>query len=564
MKSLTISLSNNTDFNKITIDNEVYKLSFNWENNISEQDKDWLLFKFRSVLSGILNKNSNIGILDLSGLNGLKESNFSFVNLEEIIFPDSVKSVYFYDSNSIRKVYAKGATSIYIHNVPNLAHIEFGHLLKEVTLYETGISHIELPANITLLPGAFKGCKKLETVVLNSETNLPPSTFEDCNNLHEVVLPNDLQMIEPRAFSGCTNLMYIRGGNSIKHIFPSAFEGCMNLKNIDCVNFYKFSDLSISDEYWLNKYYPFKPSPNMRKNINEFVSGLKEKDIENPEEYIADYYFCSMKLHNGIVLKYHSRINGWIVWSISDNHFYATRKRVSCGLKEGDIIRFEIENKVVVSLGEQLNIKNPIHYIELSSIRIIEKDNENGEYEDLLECFKPKTTLLDYYKEKVNNISGLDIPKIIDSYNIKERTWWQTYPGRDDSEFFERIATSSYSDVYMDMLLPPEKKESYWNGCKPWGYNADEETRRLQKAADEEAEEVRKKAREQYSFEAHICTLLEDFINKRRELENRIEATCHIKAAKDFLKYKDLKAGTDGEDYLKWLYNVTLKDILFN
>ena len=162
-------------------------------------------------------------------------------------------------------------TGSYIHNAPNLEYIEFGHSLKTITLYETGISHIELPANVTLSPGAFKGCKKLKTAILNSGTNVPPSTFENCEELHEVVLPNDLEMIEPNAFKNCSNLMYIRGGKSIKHIFKSAFEGCSNLKTIDCTDFYKFSDLNITDEYWLNKYYPFKPSPNMKEIINKFV-----------------------------------------------------------------------------------------------------------------------------------------------------------------------------------------------------------------------------------------------------------------------------------------------------
>lgn len=562
MKSLTISLSNNTDFKNIAIEKDVHKVSFNWTKQISVQDKEWLLHKFCSALTGILNKNPNIEILDLSGLEGLINSNFIFTDLEYIIYPDSVESVSFYDTNSIRKVHARGAKSIYIHNAPNLEYIEFGHSLKTITLYETGISHIELPANVTLSPGAFKGCKKLKTAILNSGTNVPPSTFENCEELHEVVLPNDLEMIEPNAFKNCSNLMYIRGGKSIKHIFKSAFEGCSNLKTIDCTDFYKFSDLNITDEYWLNKYYPFKPSPNMKEIINKFVSGLKEKDICNPEDYIADNFFRTLYLHNGIVMEYQSRINGWIVWSLSDSHFYVTRKNLSYGLNRGDIIRFEIDEKATITLGEQLYINHPIYYIELSSFKVIEADNEYGEYEDLLECFKPKITLLDYYKEIVNKISNLDIPKIIDSYIITERTWWQTYPGRDDSEFFERKATSSYSDVYLNQLLPQEKKENYWNGCKPLGYDADEETRKLQEAADKEAENIRNKAYKLYSKDDHICTLLEDFINKRKEIEDKIESTCHIKAAEAFLNYKIFKAGVEGEDFIRRLYRITLNDIL--
>ena len=94
------------------------------------------------------------------------------------------------------------------------------------------------------------------------------------------------------------------------------------------------------------------------------------------------------------------------------------------------------------------------------------------------------------------------------------------------------------------------------------GYDADEETRKLQEAADKEAENIRNKAYKLYSKDDHICTLLEDFINKRKEIEDKIESTCHIKAAEAFLNYKIFKAGVEGEDFIRRLYRITLNDIL--
>lgn len=119
------------------------------------------------------------------------------------------------------------------------------------------------------------------------------------------------------------------------------------------------------------------------------------------------------------------------------------------------------------------------------------------------------------------------------------------------------------SDIYLETLLPQENTKDYDNGCRPWDFDEEEETRKMQESADAEANSLREKAHKYYSKDAHICKLLEDYINKRRELEKDIENKYHIQAIKNFLhcRYVDY---CEGENSLIEFYGYTLEDILWD
>lgn len=562
MNTMTIAVSNDNSFEKETIGANISKVSFIWGNDISEWEKSSLEYRLRNYLFTILQKYRNITVLDLSHLDGLKDSYYPAKYLYEIYYPDSIESVCFYNNRTLKKISARGAKTITIKQTPTLECLEFGANLKELILSETGIVHLDLPKDIKLGPSAFKGCKKLKSVILRSGTDVSPSAFEDCINLYEVTLPDDLLVIEPNVFSGCINLRYVYGGQNVKQLFPSAFEGCFNIEMIECKDFYRFTDLNYSDKLWMDKYRPYTPLANVKAQIKKYVQDLKENVVDRPEEYIADNFFHKTEYHYGFVMGYQSRIHSWMVWSLSHVRFLATRGDI-IRLHQDDLVTFSIEFKPSITIEDSLCIQFPMTYIdESSSLKILERGGEDSDgYEYLLEYFNPRVSFLEYYKKITQAVEVLDIPSIIESYSIKAKTWWQTYPGRDDSQFYVRIAKSDYSDIYLDTLLPQENREDYYNGCRPFGFDEDEETRQMQASADSEAKRIKESAHKHYSKDAHICKLLEDVINKRRELEKDIEFTYHIQAIKNFLHCRYVESG-NGENSLIEFYGYTLDDIL--
>lgn len=562
MNTLTITVGSETVFDNINIEASISRLTFKWADNLQEWHKSSLQHYLWNYLYDLLQKNRNIQVLDLSRLEGLKDTYYPAKYLQEIYYPDSIESVYLTKNRFIRKIHARGAKKITINQVPTLESIEYGPNLEELSLTETGISHIELPKNVKLCLGAFKGCKQLKSVFLKSGTDVPPSTFEDCNSLNEVTLPDDLLVIEPNVFSGCSQLRYIYGGKSVKQIFPSAFKGCFNLIMMECKDFYRFTDLNITDKQWLDKYRPYTPLSNVKALIRNFVQKLNEKEIDCPVEYIAESFFHETENHFGFVLKEYTKIRGWMVWSLSHNRFLATKGNIY-RLHQNDVVTFTIERKPNIIISDNLCIQFPMVYIDAaSSLKIIDRNGEDSDrFKFILELFKPKVSLLDYFKEITRTIDSLDIPKVIDSYSIETSTWWQIRPGRDDHHYYERIAKSDYTDNYLETLLPQENTKNYDSGCLPWGFDEQEETRKMQESADAEAKSLRENAHKNYSKEAHICKLIEDYTNKRRELEKDIENKYHIQAIKNFLHYRCVEYG-EGENTLTEFYEYTLEDIL--
>ncbi len=562
MNTLTITVSNKTVFDKIIVGAHIRIVSFIWGSDLHEWKKNTLLDKLRGFLFNILQKYRNIKVLDLSHLDGLKEAYYPANFLEEIYYPDSIEAVSYYKNKTLKKISARGAKSIMINQVPTLECIEYGPNLKELSLKETGIVHIDIPQNVKLSYSAFKGCEKLESVILRSGTDVPPYAFEECSNLYEVTLPDDLLVIEPYVFKGCKKLQYVLGGKNVKQVFPSAFKGCFNLEMMECKNFYRFTDLKISDKYWMDIFRPYKPSIDIKKELKNFAKELTEKDVEKPEEYIAENFFHETEYHFGFVMEYQFKIRGWMVWSLSHSHFIAT-KGSKYNLSQDDLVTFSIERKPTITIKDSLYFQHPMVYIEdASALKKIEHGSEESDgYEYFLEYFKPRISLLEHYKKITQTIDALDIHQIIDSYSIKTSTWWQTRPGRDDFQFYERIAKSNYSDNYLNTLMPQENYKDYDSGGSPLDFDEEEENRKMQESADAEAKSIIENAHNHYSKEAHICKLLEDIINKRRKLEKDIESKYHIQAIKDFIHCRFVDYG-EGENSLIEFYGYSLEDIL--
>lgn len=94
----------------------------------------------------------------------------------------------------------------------------------------TGISTVTIPYQVTNYYRAFNGCKSLEKVVIESQSDTIPSggsaqgAFQNCTNLESVILPEWVTTIGNYAFSGCTSLKDTAFLKDVKNIGEFAFQ----------------------------------------------------------------------------------------------------------------------------------------------------------------------------------------------------------------------------------------------------------------------------------------------------------------------------------------------------
>lgn len=94
----------------------------------------------------------------------------------------------------------------------------------------TGISTVTIPYQVTNYYRAFNGCKSLEKVVIESQSDTIPSggsaqgVFQNCTNLKSVTLPEWVTTIGDYAFSGCRSLKDTAFLKDVKNIGEFAFQ----------------------------------------------------------------------------------------------------------------------------------------------------------------------------------------------------------------------------------------------------------------------------------------------------------------------------------------------------
>ena len=80
--------------------------------------------------------------------------------------------------------------------------------------------------------GAFRRCKKLETVTASSITRIGQYAFYDCEELTSATFGDNLQSIEFYAFGLCDKLESFTFGPSVKSIGEDAFAYCNSLESV--------------------------------------------------------------------------------------------------------------------------------------------------------------------------------------------------------------------------------------------------------------------------------------------------------------------------------------------
>lgn len=99
--------------------------------------------------------------------------------------------------------------------------------LATVIFSDTGTTPINIGDD------AFRGCKKIEEVVIRSNIGeLGAGAFRGCDRLKRVVIDGACRIIHSGAFCGCPNLEDVVINGNVKRIHPYVFSGCDSLKSV--------------------------------------------------------------------------------------------------------------------------------------------------------------------------------------------------------------------------------------------------------------------------------------------------------------------------------------------
>ena len=506
MKYYKLLVSEGTDFFKLNLDTDIQHLEVLLDSQMSENSKPNIRFNLDSFLFKYVQNTRCLRILDLRNVDILTEAYFPTRSLYEIYLPKSVKKVRLSNAKTLRLLSAIGAESITIFDSPYLEKVEFGDCLRQIHLPYTGISEFKIPPKCRLkYSGAFEGCKNLKKIDASNSLNIPSETFINCVNLEEVTLPNHIKILEKDVFKGCHNLKVIRGGLSIEKIENESFRDCPLLEFVDKWNLFKNTDvLTIAENHFTNKYCNLIGTP---------------------------------------VLYFRNRI---ILWSFSNHHYYLINDvfyplyELDGHIRHNELVLFDVKETPLIEDGTELYIHWNTSCTKIENCRRLTCPTEaynlsESAQQELLDYFNPKISYDEFCTKTLETIESLDIDRIIESYTIKRRTYWQSRPGRDDFEWDECEASSIYSDSYIETLLPQESTKTYSSGCRPWGYNESEENEIIQRAATEEAERLKTHARQTYSKLKHYSILIKEFLSNRSNLEAEIERSYNIECIKNYI-----------------------------
>lgn len=150
---------------------------------------------------------------EIDGYSVLRITGINNENVESVTIPEGIISFSFKDCSNLKSISLPGS-------------------LKTFNCENSGITSITIPENVSLPSGAFKNCRKLETVIFpDTLTSITANTFEGCTNLKTVTIPDSVKIIGESAFknSGITSLIIPK---NVTEISRNAFEGCSNLQTV--------------------------------------------------------------------------------------------------------------------------------------------------------------------------------------------------------------------------------------------------------------------------------------------------------------------------------------------
>lgn len=477
------------------LNNERYH--YHYENDVlsflDERVNDIVLSNYNSKLYNEIRK-AKFRVLDLSVLNNVPREICGFEFIEEIRMPilrnvipeikkcPRLKKVIF-DSKTITKLDENS-----FRGWPKIENISFGIQLKEIECFC-------LAGDIDTVD--FSECSNL---------SLREHAFQR-SRVKNIILPTKIKSFVDYLFCDCKNIETIvaKGVIEVKY---NSFGDVDNLKSITLSPKYN------KDSFFLS----LKNSLSHRK----FKSGIF---IDSDEHYS---YF----------------------WSITDFKFYYCKK-----IEHNDnntILSFYIESEKKVEFGEDtilVNRDSDIFYIYEFKERELALSNRYIKQCRGGVCILPSINLqqnaIDNYckiKELFNvdireviqkithTVHNLDIESIIDSYKTTVDEHTVTKVGGDDRFYSTIITKASYTDDYIETLLPSRHSNYTDSGYTTnWPWTTKEEIEEY----EHRDSEIRNKARDTYSSNEHVTFLISKYLDRLVHKKVEIEQYLHINRAKE-------------------------------
>ncbi len=280
---------------------------------------------------------------------------------KNVIIPDSVESAHFQYAKftNIKKIYVPKKTQVLdgLSDYPNLKVIidknnpyikmkngaiyskngkKLLSLVNSKKTYKVskgttkidffGIKKLEkvyLPASLkTITFGAFRRCRNIKTVKINSRTEkIGSCAFEKCTSLERIDLPKNLERIGYSAFMDCYSLKEFVIPKKVKKVKSSTFENCTELSRVEILN--EENSPKIDDEAFVNTAEGIEfivknqtVADQLKEQLSNNTRGVKKAKILIGDKVVYDNINCRpikslnsyniITTQNGIKYKFHS------------------------------------------------------------------------------------------------------------------------------------------------------------------------------------------------------------------------------------------------------------------
>lgn len=470
---------------------------YHYENDVLSffdvRENDILLSNYYSKLYNAIRK-AKFRVLDLSALNNVPKEIYGFEFIEEIRMPilrdiipeikkcPRLKRVIF-DSKTITRLAENS-----FRGWPKMGNISFGIQLKEVECFclAGDIDTVDFSecSNLSLREHAFQRSHVKHIILPTKINNFIDYLFFDCKYLETIVA---------------------KGVIDVKY---NSFGDVESLKSITISPLYNKKSFYKSLEWGLSH--------------RKYKTGIL---IDSDEQFS---YF----------------------WSITDFKFYYYNS-IGCR-NDDDFIGFYIDSKREIKFGEDtVSIDEASDAFCISgfeegklvlSDRYI-KQRRNGIYILAPENLQ-KNAIVGYRKIKellnidirevihkiTKTVQNLDIDSIINSYKTTVDEHTITKVGGDDRFYSTIITQASYTDDYIETLLPSyhfNYQDSGYTTNWPWTTNEEIEE------YEQRNSEIRNNARNTYSSNEHITFLINKFLDRLLHMELEIEQYLHINRAQE-------------------------------
>ena len=425
------------------------------------------------------------------GVTRIESNNFkNYPSIDELILDENLISIdsFAFRTSSIKRV-----------NLSKCENLD-SKKLNERAFSNSSIEEIVLPQQVNILPlGAFLNCKHLRTI---TGSNLL-ATYTDNYKTHAVQFDRAVHSCK-FCFENCNNLQFIQFSpklsiDGIKRLL------CHSGYNEDktCYekeNFYNDKRcgivLEIDDYYsyiWCFTDFTFYLSKKIDKSfLNKIVSfynsNTRSIEIENGKCWIS--CDCNDHVALGASLGWNYHFN-----SIFDKH-----------LNKLGTVSIENDQKKAVEI-----------YQNQTLLQIIDVKTKINELENLVDT--------------------LDINSIINSYNSTYEYKYISRYRSDDDERLYIYRKASYSDLYLETLLPTQYFKSERGFADSNNYKLGSMSERELMIDDEI---IKQNAREKYDKEEHKRMIINRFIKDSIENEKFVEKCLRINEAKSLLmKYEN-------------------------